>query len=204
MDLEHPLIRRVIEHAYGLGFHFMTHVADPRGWFEPGQRYAKAAEYGTFAEQFVMLDRLLAQYPDRIHMGAHMGGSLEDLAALAARLDRFPHYCLDSSATKWIVRAVAEQPIEPVRQFILRYQDRILFGSDLVVDPKYDFDHYASRYWVHQMLWETPHNGASPIEDPDAAHGRPKLIGLDLPPDVLTKLYRTNAEKWLGTLNAER
>jgi hypothetical protein len=200
MDLEHPLIQRVIKHAYQLGFHFMTHVGDPLAWFRPGGKYADRKEYDSFADQFILLERFLAAYPERIHMGAHMGGSLEDLDALQQRLDRFPNYCIDSSATKWIVRGVAEQPAERVRDFIIRNQDRILFGSDLVVGEKYDWDHYASRYWVHQMMWETTYRGESPIDDPDAERGVPKLSGLDLPAEVLTKMYRTNAEKWLGRL----
>ena len=200
MNFEHPLIERVIRHAYDLGFHFMSHVGDPKAWFNPGGKYANAADFEPFAEQFVMLERLLARFPERIHMGAHMGGSLEDLAALQRRLDRFPNYCIDSSATKWMVRAVSEQPAQHVRDFIIRNQDRILFGSDLVVGEKYDWDHYASRYWVHQMMWETAYRGESPIDDPDAQGGVPRLTGLDLPAEVLVKLYRTNAEKWLGRL----
>ncbi len=200
MNFEDPRIVRVIEHAYHLGFHFMSHVGDPLAWFGPGGKYANTSEYEPFPEQFAMLERLLARYPERIHMGAHMGGSLEDIDALQQRLDKFPNYCIDTSATKWIVRAVSEQPAERVREFFIRNQDRILFGSDLVVGEKFNWDHYASRYWAHQMMWETNYRGESPIEDPDAHNGIPKLTGLDLPSDVLTKIYRTNAEKWLGRL----
>src|SRR5690606_5192531 len=119
---------------------------------------------------------------------------------------RYPHYVIDTSATKWIVRAVAEQSPAAVRDFFIAYQDRIIFGSDLVVGEKYDWDHYASRFWVHQALWETDYRGQSPIEDPDGgagfdprrgvidtakADGIPRLAGVDLPADVLQKIYRT-------------
>ena len=197
MDLDSPTIQRVIRHAYGLGYHFMSHVGDPRAWFGEDRKYKPSEGHRSFLEQFAMLERLLEKYPDRIHMGAHMGGSLEDLDALQTRLDRFPHYIVDSSATKWIVRAIAEQSASRVRDFFIRNQDRILFGSDLVVGEKYNHDHYASRYWVHQKLWESDFNGLSPIEDPDAANGKPRLVGLDLPVEVLEKMYRTNAQRWL-------
>jgi hypothetical protein len=127
-----------------------------------------------------------------------MGGSLEDIESLARRLDRFPHYIIDSSATKWMVRAVAEQPLEPLREFFIRYADRILFGSDLVVNEKFNYEHYLSRYWVHLKLWESNFDGESPIDDPDARDGRPMLRGLHLPPNVLEKMYRINALEWLG------
>ncbi len=216
-DFDHPMLRRIIRHAYELGYHFMTHVGDPKAWFFGAGRYADH-KLGDFNQQFVGLDALLAEFPDRMHLGAHMGGCLEDPGQLAARLDRFPHYVIDSSATKWIVRAVSEQNPQRLRDFIIRYQDRILFGSDLVVGANYNWDHYASRYWVHQMLWETDFRGPSPIEDPDGgqgfipatgqfdaskADGIPQLAGLNLPAEVLTKMYRTNAENLLKKLNED-
>ena len=197
MNLDHPEMQSIMRQAYDLGYHFMTHVGDPKAWFGEGKKYDPKDGHKSFIEQFAMLDRMLEKYPDRVHLGAHIGGSLEELGHLQIRLDRFPHYIVDSSATKWIVRGIAQQPLEPVREFFIRNQDRIVFGSDLVVGDKYDFDHYASRYWVHQQQWETDYYGESPIEDPDADNGIPQLHGLNLPAEVLEKLYRTNAEKWL-------
>ena len=197
MTLDHPDIQGVMDHAYRLGYHFMSHVGDPQAWFGEGKKYSPAEGHKSFVEQFPMLDRMLEKYPDRIHMGAHMGGLLEDLDTLQKRLDRYPHYIIDSSATKWMVRAIACQDVSRVRDFFIRNQDRILFGSDLVVGDKYNYDHYASRWWTHQKLWETDYNGESPIDDPDAPGGVPRLVGLNLPADVLEKLYRGNANRWL-------
>jgi hypothetical protein len=206
MTFDHPIIQTVIKRAYGLGYNFMTHVCDPKAWFSPPGKYANPADgFGTFEEQFTPLEALLEKFPDRLHLGAHMGGCLEDLPLLAKRLDRFPQYVIDTSATKWILRAVAQQNAAAVRDFVIAYQDRILFGSDLVTGDAHDFDHYASRYWSHQMQWETNYNGPSPIDDPDAAKDAegvpdPQIHGLDLPADVLQKLYRTNAERLLLSL----
>jgi len=180
-------------------------VGDPKVWFEADKPYADRATYGTFASQFPLLDDMLAEFPDRLHLGAHMGGSLEDLEALRQRLDRFPHYVIDSSATKWMVRAVAETAArgewDKMREFFIQYQDRILFGSDLVVNERFDWEHYASRYWVHQKLWETDYRGESPIEDPDGVQP-PPLVGLDLPVEVLRKMYGENALRWLPRENS--
>ena len=88
---------------------------------------------------------------------------------------------------------------------MIAYQDRIVFGSDVVTGEKFDFDYYASRYWTHQMQWETAFDGASPIEDPDAVKDAagvadPRLHGVDLPVEVLRKIYRGNAERLLLSL----
>lgn len=189
LTLDHPLVKTVTRHAHDLGYHFMTHVADPSVWWN--EKYADADVYGTKPEQYGQLERFLDEYPDRITIGAHMGGSVEELDFLQGLLDRHPNLVLDSSATKWIVREVARQPAA-VRDFIIANQERVLFGSDIVVDKKHDFDHYASRYWAHLKMWETDYAGQSPIEDPDA-DDPPRLAGLNLPADVLTKMYRTNA-----------
>ena len=200
LTLDHEFFQPVIERALELGFGFMTHIGDPSLWFQPGGRYANAAKYGTKREQFDQLEWFLDRVAPRPVVGAHMGGSSEELPFLQALLDRYENYYLDSSATKWIVRELSRQP-DTARDFMIRNADRVLFGSDLVSGGQHDFDHYASRYWTHQMLWETPYRGESPIEDPDA--DPPPLNGLDLPVDVLEKLYFRNAER-LGLVGEGR
>lgn len=188
--LDHPFIRPVIRHAYELGYHFMVHVADPTVWWNT--QYADTSVFGTKRDQYPQLEWLLEEYPDRIVIAAHMGGNVEEPDFLEGLLDRYPNLRLDSSATKWIAREVAARP-DAVRELIIRRSDRILFGTDVVVAPGFDFDHYASRYWTHLQMWETAYRGESPIEDPDAP--TPRLAGLDLPPDVLQKLYCDNYER---------
>jgi hypothetical protein len=211
ISLDDPRIQDVADHAYKLGFHFMTHVGDPKAWFFGKGAYTDGT-FGTFESQFAQLERMLEKYHDRLHLGAHMGGSLEALDLLGKRLKKYPNYILDMSATKWMVRAVAEQSAQALRDFFIEFQDRIVFGSDLVVGDKYDWDHYASRYWALQMTWESDYQGESPIEDPDGGKGfdprtntfdaakadeKPKLAGIHLPDEVLLKIYRSNAKRLL-------
>lgn len=193
LTLADPFLEPVIETALGLGFDFMVHIADPSAWWAPGRKYADAARFGTKYDQYPQLEVFLERVSPRFVIAAHMGGSIEELDFLQNLLDLQPNLYIDSSATKWIVRGIAPQPGR-AREFLMRNADRILFGTDLVVDDKYDFDHYASRFWVHQMLWETAYRGESPIEDPDA-EGPPQLAGLDLPAEALRKMYTENAAK---------
>ncbi len=199
LTLDHEFFTPVIERALELDFDFMVHVGDPALWFEPGARYADSAKYGTRRQQFDQLAWFLERVAPRVVIGAHMGGSVEDLDFLQELLDRYPNYHLDSSATKWIVREVATQP-ERAREFMILNQVRVLFGTDLVTDPQHSFDHYASRYWAHLKLWETPYRGESSIDDPDAPDP-PMLNGLDLPVETLDRIYRGNAER-LGLVSS--
>lgn len=193
LTLDHDFLQPVINRALDLDYEFMVHIADPSAWFAPGGKYADHAAFGSKDDQYPQLEWFLERVRPRSVIAAHMGGSIEEPDRLQDLLDRHENLVLDSSATKWIVRGVAAQP-EALRAFMIRNADRILFGSDVVVADKFDFEHYASRYWVHQMMWESAYRGESPIEDPDA-DDPPRLAGLDLPADVLHKLYRTNAER---------
>lgn len=193
LTLEHEWADPVIRHTLELEFQFMVHIGDPSVWFRVGTKYEDAVKFGTKRDQYGQLEYLLRRVAPRVVIGAHMGGTVEDLPFLQSLLDRFSNYMIDTSATKWIVREVAWQP-EAVRDFVEKNQDRILFGSDLVTEVKYDFDHYASRYWSHLMMWETAYRGESPIEDPDA-ETPPRLSGCDLPAGVLSKIYRENAAR---------
>jgi len=178
----------------------MVHVADPDAWFRTV--YTDAVKYGTKADQYTGLERMLQEFPDMTWIGAHMGGDAEHPDHLEALLERYPHFYLDTSATKWQVREVSARP-EAIRALICRYPDRFLFGSDLVTRHGLEREHYASRYWCQRTLWESDWQGRSPVADPDYSPGpgepaTPPLVGLHLPKDVLQKVYVGNAGRVLG------
>jgi hypothetical protein len=213
--------------AESLGMSFMTHVADPDTWF--ATRYADATRYGQKADHYLPLERLL----DRFQVpwiAAHMGGWPEDLGFLAGLLDRHANLNLDASATKWMVRELSRHDRAALVDFLDRFRGRILFGSDIVTTddhlvhaegktemaakasaPEDAFDLYASRYWALRTLWETDHEGTSPIADPDLAmvdpsrHGpldAPTLRGKRLPPDLLRTLYFDAASELAARIDA--
>jgi predicted TIM-barrel fold metal-dependent hydrolase len=85
---------------------------------------------------------------------------------------------------------VAELGRQPytARDFFLKYADRILFGTDLLLE--------VEMYRLHYQFLETPNEY---FEYPSFAsrQGRGNVYGLFLPDDVLKKVYRTNALKML-------
>ena len=96
-----------------------------------------------------------------------------------------------------------------VRDFFVKYQDRILFGTDdfLVADPKLLDDAEGLKRWQEKHAtfysryleyFETDHVG---IIDPYGTYREwMRLTGIKLPPAVLEKLYHVNAEKLIPGL----
>lgn len=219
-DIDSPVRREHCRLAERLGMMHMVHVADPDTWFTA--RYQDASRYGTKAHQYVGLERMLDWFGSP-WIAAHMGGWPEDLAFLDGLLDRHPNLHLDTSATKWMVREISRHRRDEVIDFLRKHRGRVIFGSDLVTlddqlspaksgmsamgdladSPESAFELYCSRYWALRAMFETDHQGESPIADPDLAMvdparhtplSAPVLRGLSLPRDLLSTLYREAAE----------
>jgi len=192
-----------------------THIADPDTWFTA--KYTDVSAYGTKAQQYEPLERMLDEYPQTQWLAAHMGGYPENLEFLSGLLERHDNLSLDTSACKWQVRELSKHPRDKLLAFFNRWKGRILFGSDIVARdehlvesddvqyaagqaacPEQAFELYASRYYALRTMFETDYEGKSPIADPDLAMvepdkfdemSSPMLIGKSLPPEILTDMY---------------
>jgi predicted TIM-barrel fold metal-dependent hydrolase len=193
-----PRLDRVFEAIAATGLPVLVHIADPDIWWR--HRYHDPERFERKCFTYRQLTNTLGRFPGLRVLVPHMGGWPESLAFLDDLLHRYPQCYLDTSGTKWVARELSRQPAA-ARAFFVRRADRLLFGSDLVPFRHATFEHHCSRYWVHRHLYEQAHAVRSPIEDPDA-HGPVFLAGLDLPDEVLTRLYRENAIRFFG-LDAE-
>jgi predicted TIM-barrel fold metal-dependent hydrolase len=140
-------------------------------------------------------DRLLEKSPRLRLVGCHLGSMEEDVDDIARRLDRYPNFAVDTAAR---VVHLMRQPREKVRAFLIRYQDRVLYGTDIGILPGEDAVKVArkleERYARDWAYFATAHE----VEDEGHA-----VTGLALPPPVLRKLFRENAVRWVpGVLTA--
>ena len=194
-------MRRYVDAAIDRGMIVMTHVGDPQAWYDHPKRYGGDPDFwGTRERHYDAWERLLEHSRGHPWWGAHLGGWPENPGRLRHLLRAYPDLMLDLSATRWVVREVSARRDE-YRDFVTEFQDRLMWGSDQVSQDGRGFDFYASRWWCHRKLWETDHDGQSPIADPDAA-GPPRLRGLGLDAGVLAKLYRGNVARLLGRVGA--
>jgi len=147
-------------------------------------------------------DRMLAAHP-RLHFDAVHLASLEwDVDRVAAFLDRFPQADVDMAARMAHLEYQAETHPDKVRQFLIRYQDRILYGTDDAYGPSDDRQAVAEIAADWRRDWRflaTDDELRSPDLD------RP-FHGMRLPRSVVDKIYRKNAvtlfpRAWPGLKN---
>jgi len=119
----------------------LAHVAEPSGaWAPPeapGNNYWKQnpqwrGEPGGPSKEAILVarDRILARFPKLRVVGSHLGSNEEDFKALAKRLDTYPNFAVDMSAR---TQYFFEGDPQTIRQFIDKYQDRLVYGSDFVM-----------------------------------------------------------------------
>ena len=169
----------------------IIHVADPAQFFEAvdyknerwlelaifrGREYPKD-QYPSFEDLMGERDRMFARNPKTRFINAHFGWHGNDLGRAAKHLDSLPNVVLEVGA---VLYEFGRQP-RAAREFFIRYQDRVLFGKDAYEQSEYPY------YW---RVFETKDEYFDYYRD---YHAFWKLYGMDLPDDVLRKLYHRNA-----------
>jgi predicted TIM-barrel fold metal-dependent hydrolase len=143
-------------------------------------------------------DRLLEMNPDLRVVGAHLGSMEERLPDLGARFDRYPNFAVDVSGR---VHQLAQQPRTSVRDFILKYQDRIIYGTDLEYPLRTSTGQQEiSAIWQKQYLLDWRFFATDDTFD----YRGHNVQGLQLPHPVLQKLYHDNAVRWIPGVLSNR
>ncbi len=128
-------------------------------------------------------------YPDLHMVGAHLGSLEWDVDVLAERLDRYPNFAVDLAAR---VCHLQVQDRQKVIDFILKYQDRILYATDMSVSG----DNFESRKdWI-ETEWRSDWAYFATDSLMQSRNVEGKFMGLDLDKKVLEKIYATNALNW--------
>ena len=177
-------------------------VSSDSGYFAENPQYHMFLhpEYPSYDDQIKARDNLLKRHPDLIFIGSHLGSLEWNVDSLALRLDRYPNMAVDVSARTCHLQYQSAKDRERVRDFMIKYQDRLLYGTDIMYsgnNPE-GFKKQIHDTWVDDWKYF-----ATDVEmTSDLFKG--KFTGLKLPKDVVDKLYRENAIKWYKlTINKE-
>jgi len=174
-----------------LGIPVLIHTADPKSfwdefdadnerWLElkTHPRRKRDATHPAPWEQLIAEQHdMFKKHPNTTFINAHMGWFANDLGKLGELLDEMPNMNVGIGA---IIAELGRQP-RFAKQFFIKYQDRILFGKDSWKPNEFPTyfrvlesdDEYFPYHKKYHAFWP--------------------MYGLDLPDDVLKKVYYKNA-----------
>jgi predicted TIM-barrel fold metal-dependent hydrolase len=91
-------------------------------------------EYPSYEDIIRSRDHLLEKHPHLRFIGAHLGSLEWDVAEIAKRLDKFPNMMVETAARIGQLQYQSIQNWQKVHDFFIKYQDRIMYGTDLQAD----------------------------------------------------------------------
>jgi predicted TIM-barrel fold metal-dependent hydrolase len=191
LAVDDPELDPVWAAAGRLNIPIFIHTAEPQEFFEPidnhnerllelsifGDRRYPEGKFPRFEELVAQRDRLFKRHPKTKFVAAHLGWHGNDLGRMAKLLDAMPNVYGELGA---VLYDLGRQP-RAAREFLTKYQDRVMFGKDAFEPSEYPY------YW---RVFETNDEYFDYYRD---YHAFWKLYGLGLPDEVLKKVYYRNA-----------
>jgi len=143
-------------------------------------------------------ENMHARHPRTRFVNAHVAMLYYDMDKVTALLDRYPNADVEISAS---VQDLGRAP-RLVREFFLKYQDRILFGSD--GNPGRGIEEFWAPHWRFLETLDEHFDHPAQLRSATGAplHGRWRIYGMGLPDEVLRKVYYQNALRYLPSVRA--
>jgi predicted TIM-barrel fold metal-dependent hydrolase len=191
IHVDDPRFDDVFETCARLKIPVLIHTAEPWSFFQPMDQYNERwlelkthpgrarppDKYPSWETLMGEQHNLFARHPNTVFIAAHLGWLGNNLAELGRLLDRLPNVNTEIAA---VLYELGRQP-RFAREWLIKYQDRVMFGKDVWNAQEYytyfrvleTADEYFDYYRKYHAFWQ--------------------MYGLDLPDEVLKKLYYKNA-----------
>jgi predicted TIM-barrel fold metal-dependent hydrolase len=189
--VDDPRLAPIWQACARLGIPVLVHTADPAPFWQPRDaanerlyemievpgRWRDPATNVPWEQLLAEQHELFRRNPATHFIDAHLGWLGNDLDRLGRLLDELPNVTTEIGA---VLAELGRQP-RFAREWLIRHQDRVMFGKDAWEPTEYPYyfrvletaDDYFPYYRRRHAFW--------------------KLYGLDLPDEVLRKLYYANA-----------
>lgn len=207
---DHPRLEPIFRFVQEQDKTLMAHLGEPRNCWLPLEEmtvnndrsyFARHPEYHmylhpeypSYEAQVEARDRLLTKFPDLRFVGAHLGSVEWDVDELAKRLDRFPNMAVDMAARIGHLQFQSQGDRDKVRDFMIKYQDRIIYGTDLEVSGSPEPQKVKSNAVA---VWQNDWKYLVSDEWMEVGDVNGKFQGLRLPKEVVDKIYYHNAVRW--------
>jgi len=208
--VDHPAFDFIFNYLESRQIPLMAHLGEPKNCWLPVDQMTTANDKRYFAshpeyhmylhpespsyeDQLIARDHLLQKYPRLDFVGAHLASEEWSTEVLSKSLDRYPALKVDLAARMSHLQYQSSGDRERVRNFLIKYQDRILYGTDMSVDEKRT--KYSSvcegmkKTWMNHWTYLATDSTMVYKDFPGM-----KLKGLQLPGKVIDKIFCENAE----------
>jgi predicted TIM-barrel fold metal-dependent hydrolase len=208
--IDDAVFKPFFEYAEKNDLPVLGHIGEPRNCWLPVEEmtvnndknyFRSHPEYHMYLHpECPSYDHLIRSYENMLerhsalaYIGAHFGSLEWSVTEVAKRLDKFPRMAVDTAERMAHMQYQTAHNREEVREFFIQYQDRIIYGTDIIVDDAADFHKLSARAMeIWQNDWSylaTDDEMTSPLVDD-------RFEGLQLPAHVVDKIYYGNAVKW--------
>jgi predicted TIM-barrel fold metal-dependent hydrolase len=170
-------------------------VSSDSGYFARNPQYHMYLhpEYPSYEAQIKARDNILKNNPDLTFIGCHLGSLEWNVDSVASRLDRYPNLAVDMSARICHLQYQSAKDRERVRNFIIRYQDRLLYGTDVGYSGSKNPEEFKKG--MHET-WSDDWKYFTSDDEMTSGKFKGKFSGLKLPREVVDKIYSKNAINW--------
>src|SRR4051794_28980059 len=148
-------------------------------------------EYPSYENQIKARDKMLEKHPDLHFIGAHLGSLEWSLDELSKRLDKYPNMAVDLARMSDLYLH-SKNDWTKTRDFFIKYQDRLLYATDVQVEATKDPAQLKKRSHDSRIRYWKFFTTDNQMSEPAVG----EFKGLKLPSEVIDKIYRKNAEKW--------
>lgn len=150
-------------------------------------------EYPSYEAQIIARDNILKKHPGLKFIGCHLGSLEWNVDSLASRLDKYPNFAVDMSARICHLQYQSARDRERVRNFMIKYQDRLLYGTDVTYRGSSNPGQFKKQ--MHST-WLDDWRYFVTDDEMTSELFQGKFTGLKLPEEVINKIYSENAIKW--------
>jgi predicted TIM-barrel fold metal-dependent hydrolase len=214
IQLDDPMFTPIFEFIAEQGKTVFSHIGEPiQAWMpnhigpdgkETGY-WAKHPEFSfwdkpgvpSYEEIMAARDHVIARHPNLRMVGCHLGSLEIDVDEIAKRLDRYPNFAVEIGGR---TRYFMAQARDKVRKFFLKYQDRIMYGTDRNGGNMGRDSKSATQEQIddatRSMMERHDQFFRYFATDEEMEWDYYTVRGLALPTDVLKKVFYDNAVKW--------
>jgi Amidohydrolase len=216
LAIDDPRLFPIWERAEKLDIPVAFHTGDPVAFFQPWNpdnerweelelhpewSFADSSKYPPLETLFKQVTNVYRKFSGVNFVGVHVAGYSENIAEVSRWLDEIPNLSIDTAAR---IGELGKHPAQAGHDFFTKYQDRIMFGTDLAfwescdvqgAGPCKDFTLEENKEF-YNIHWRYLQTNDKQFDHPTPIQGKWKIDGIGLEESVLKKIYWENSMKF--------